>query len=159
MDWWKQGVVLSHRTGDWAVHIFREHKKEADQSAAFGATGRQDEWVYDSFIDWTKVSGICGFWDGSCNEYYCGASMNILLFTPATGWITIFKKCGPVPGNNSLDSELGGCAMLMENLNIWLRKCGKNVLKLMMQMTCCIKYRSTHYWAPLLDLVRTFCNA
>ena len=31
MNWWKQGVDLSHRTGDWAVHVFREHNTEADQ--------------------------------------------------------------------------------------------------------------------------------
>ena len=69
MDWWKQGVELSHRTGDWATHIFREHNKEADRWAGYGAKGREDEWVYDSIIDWSEVSGICGFWDGSCNEH------------------------------------------------------------------------------------------
>ena len=25
MDWWRKGVDLSRRTGDWAVHVFREH--------------------------------------------------------------------------------------------------------------------------------------
>ena len=34
MEWWKQGADLSQRIGDWAVHIFREHNKEADLSAS-----------------------------------------------------------------------------------------------------------------------------
>ena len=39
VNWWRQGVDLSHRTGDWAVHVFREHNTEADQWAAYGAKG------------------------------------------------------------------------------------------------------------------------
>ena len=34
------------------------------------------------------------------------------------------KKCGPVPGINSLGAELGGrCGMQMENLSQWIDKC------------------------------------
>ena len=29
------------------------------------------------------------------------------------------KRCGPVPGTNSLDAERGGCAMLIESLKTW----------------------------------------
>ena len=61
MEWWKKGVDLCHGIGDWAVHIFREHNKEAE-------------------IDWTKVTGICGFWDGSCNDKVCGAGITISFF-------------------------------------------------------------------------------
>ena len=73
-----------------------------------------------------EVTGICGFWDGSCNDKICGAGITILLFTQGTGWVTIYKKCGPVPGTNSLDAELGGCAMLIESLDMWLRKSRKS---------------------------------
>ena len=34
------------------------------------------------------------------------------------------QKCGPVEGTNSLDAEVGGCAMLMESLNKWLLERG-----------------------------------
>ena len=34
------------------------------------------------------------------------------------------KRCGLVPGNNSLVAEMGGCGMLMENLRQWIDKCG-----------------------------------
>ena len=125
MDWWKPRVELSHRTGDWAAHIFREHNKEVDRWAAYGAKGHVLEWVHDSIIYWSEVKGICGFWDGSCNDNICGAGVIVLLFSPKTGWITIQKKCRPAPGTYSLDAEFGGCAMLIENLNFWLRKGGK----------------------------------
>ena len=87
----------------------------------------------------------------ACNDHICGAGIIILLFSPKTGWITIYKKCGPVPGNNSLDAELGGCAMLIENLHIWLRKGWENVLKSIINdlMTYCIVYSSTPYCASL----------
>ena len=126
MNWWRQGVDLSQRTGDWAVHVFREHNTEADQWAACGAKGRVAEWVYDSAIEWAEITGICGFWDGSCNDKTCGAGITILLFSQETGWVTRYKKRGPVPGTNSPDAELGGCAMLIESLKMWLRKCGKS---------------------------------
>ena len=124
MDWWRKWVDLSRRTGDWAVHVFREQNTEADQWAGYGAKGREAEWVHDSTIEWAEVTGICGFWDGSCSDNICGAGITILLFTQGAGWVRRYKKCGPVPGTNSLDAELGGCAMLIESLNTWLRKCG-----------------------------------
>ena len=124
MDWWKKGVHLSRRTGDWAVHVFREHNTEADLWAGYGAKGREAEWIHDSVIDWAEVTGICGFWDGSCSDHMCGAGITILLVTQSAGWVTRFQKCGKVKGKNSLDAELGGCAMLIESLNTWLRKCG-----------------------------------
>ena len=37
-------------------------------------------------------------------------------------WVMIYKKCGPVPGRNSLDAELGGCALLVKNLSQWIDK-------------------------------------
>ena len=76
-------------------------------------------------IDWDEVTGICGFWDGSCSNNMCGAGIAILLYTHGTGWITWYKQRGQVPGTNSLDAELGNCAILIERLQIWLRKCGK----------------------------------
>ena len=44
----------------------------------------------------------------------------IQAFTETLGWDPIHKKCGPVRGRNSLDAELGGCGMLMDNLNQWI---------------------------------------
>ena len=34
--------------------------------------------------------------------------------------VLVHTKCGPVRGRNSLDAELGGCGMLMENLSQWI---------------------------------------
>ena len=39
-----------------------------------------------------------------------------------------YKKCGPVEGSNSLDAELGGCAMLIESLKFWLQKAGSRLV-------------------------------
>ena len=37
-------------------------------------------------------------------------------------WVIRLEKYGPVEGSNSLDAELGGCAMLIESLKFWLQK-------------------------------------
>ena len=31
------------------------------------------EWNDESAIDWTSITGICGFLDGSCTDKECGA--------------------------------------------------------------------------------------
>ena len=49
--------------------------------------------------------------------------MLIKVSTQALGLVQIDNKCGPVPGQNSLDAEIGGCAMLMGSLIQWVEKC------------------------------------
>ena len=44
-EWWDRGLDLRHRVADWAVHIFREHHKEADSGAVKGDKGCEEEWV------------------------------------------------------------------------------------------------------------------
>ena len=121
MEWWKMASTCA-KGGDWAVHIFREHNKEADLWAGFGAKGISMEWNDESAIDWTSVTGICGFWVGSCTDKVCGAGITFSFFTQRLGWVIRYEKCGPVEGSNSLDAELGGCAMLIESLKFWLQK-------------------------------------
>ena len=113
MEWWKKGVDLSQRIGDWAVPIFREHNKVADLSAGYGAKGHCRVWEDESAIDWTKATGMCGFLDGSCNDKVCGAGITISIFRQELGGggVMRYKKCGLVERSNSLDAELGGCAM------------------------------------------------
>ena len=103
-------------------HIFREHNTEADLWAGKGVKGQEDEWTDTVNVVWSEVTGLCGFWDGSCENGKCGAGIMIQAFTDALGWAPIHKKCGPVQGQNSLDAELGGCGMLMENLRQWIDK-------------------------------------
>ena len=31
-----------------------------------------------------------------------------------------YKKCAPAPGNSSMDAEMGGCGMLIDNLQQWM---------------------------------------
>ena len=126
MEWWKKGVDLSQRIGDWAVHICREHNKVADLSAGYGGKGHCRVWEDESAIDWTKATGMCGFWDGSCNDKVCGAGITISIFRQELGGVMRYKKCGLVERSNSLDAGLGGCAMQIESLKFWLRKCGKS---------------------------------
>ena len=45
---------LRQRVADWAIHIFREHNKEADASARKGN------------VVWSEVTGLYVVWDGSC---------------------------------------------------------------------------------------------
>ena len=62
---------------------------------------------------------------GVASDKVCGACITISFFIQGLGWVTRYKKCGPVVGSNSLDAELG-CAMLTESLKIWLQKSGKS---------------------------------
>ena len=57
-------VPLRQRVADWAVHIFREHTKDADSWAGKGFKGREEEWVDIANVVWSEVTGLCGFWDG-----------------------------------------------------------------------------------------------
>ena len=47
-EWWGKGVDLRRRVDNWAVHIFREHNKEAVAWVERGVGGRIDEWEDDS---------------------------------------------------------------------------------------------------------------
>ena len=111
--WWARGLDLRHRVAQWATHIFREHKKEADSWAGKGVKGRDEEWADTANVARSEVSGLCGFWDDSCESGTCGAGITIQAFTKTLG-CPIRKKCGLARGPNSLDAELGGCGVLMD---------------------------------------------
>ena len=63
---------------------------------------------------------------GVAKDNVCGACITISFFIQGLGWVTRYKKCGPVVGSNSLDADLGGCAMMTESQKIWLQKSGKS---------------------------------
>ena len=63
-----------------------------------------EEWVDTARIAWPEVTGLCGFWDGSCDNGNCGRGIVIMAYSDLHGWLTFYKKCGPVPGNNSVDA-------------------------------------------------------
>ena len=43
-----------------------------------GAKGRVEEWVDTAHVLWSEVIGLCGFWDGSCDNGKCGAGIMIM---------------------------------------------------------------------------------
>ena len=94
------------------MHIFREHNKEAESWSGKGVKGREEQWVDTVNVVWSEVTGLCGFWDGSCE--------NGQELTKTLGRTPINTKCGRVRCRPSLDAELGGCGMLMENLSQWI---------------------------------------
>ena len=134
----RKGAELSHRTGYWATHIFREHNIEADRWAGYGAKGREAGWVHDSFIDWSEVQGMCVFWHGSCNDDNCGAGIVIFLFTPKTGWIAIFFK--NVDWCLVLINSLDACGVTkkLENVLKWIKNYYCLILLPCLTGTCCI---------------------
>ena len=82
-----------------------------------------EEWVDTTRIVRPEVTGLCRFWDGSCDNGNCVSGIVIMAFSDQHGCSTFYKKCGPVPGNNSLDAEMGGCGMLVDNSRQWIDKC------------------------------------
>ena len=71
-EWWVVGIRLRQRTAEWVTHTFREHHKESDLWADKGARRHVEEWVDTTGIAWPKVTGLCGFWDGSYDNGKCG---------------------------------------------------------------------------------------
>ena len=67
-EWWGRGVDPRRRVADWAVHIFREHHKEADFWAWKGVKGREEEWTDTAKVIWSEVTGLCGFGTVAVNE-------------------------------------------------------------------------------------------
>ena len=57
-EWWRRGVNPRHRAADWAVHIFREHNKEADSWARNGVKGHEKEWVDIAHVVWSEVTSL-----------------------------------------------------------------------------------------------------
>ena len=115
-EWWCHGLHFRQRTTDWVTHTFREHNKEADFWAGKGARERSEEWVDTAHMTWRDVLGICGFWDGCFDIGKCGRCIFLMVFSELHGWFPFNKKCGPVPGNSSMDAEMGGCGMLIDIL-------------------------------------------
>ena len=106
-EWWSMNSLATVNRRVGRTHTVREHNREADQWADKGAKGRVEEWVDTTRIAWPEVPGLCGFGDGSCDNGNCGGGIVIAACSDVQGWSTFFKKCGPVPGGNSLDAELG----------------------------------------------------
>ena len=101
---------LRQRTADWVTHTFRERNKEADLWAGKGARGLAEEWVDTAPITWHEVLSICGLWDGSFDNGKCRSGIVLMTFSVLQRWYPFYKRCGPVPGNSSMDAEMGGCA-------------------------------------------------
>ena len=59
-EWWGRAVDLKNRGDDCAVHIIREHNKEADAWAGKGARGREEEWVDGRDFVWSDVTAVLG---------------------------------------------------------------------------------------------------
>ena len=91
---WGRGFRLRQRAADWVTHAFREHNKEADMWADKGATEWVDEWVDTAHIAWSEVTGLCGFWDGSCDNGNCGAGIMIKACSDLQCWSLILRSVG-----------------------------------------------------------------
>ena len=83
-----------------------------------------------------------------------GVGIMIHVFAETLGWATGYKKCGPVPGRNSLDDELDGCAMLMNNLSQWIdkRMRERQVLSGHSPAQCIFRRSALHPSGPLPSL-------
>ena len=136
-EWRGRGVAVRQRIANWATLFFREHNKEADLWAAKGVKGREDEWVDTARVVRSDVTGLCGFWDGSCDNGKCGGGyydpslhLNLLiasLFTKNAGqrWVTIpwmlnwaavvccWKNCVPGSIKACVNNKQCSCAVDM----------------------------------------------
>ena len=98
-EWWGRGVDLRKRVAVQAIHIFREHNKEADSWARKGVKGREEEWVDTANVVWSEFVGLCGFWSGSCENGTCGAGMMIQAFIKPPSWRSYPQQVRPVAGS------------------------------------------------------------
>ena len=77
---------LRQRVADW-----RELNKEAD---SWGGSEKMG-----AHVVWSEVTGLCGFWDGSCENGTWGAGIMTQIFTRALGWVPFHKKMWPCAGS------------------------------------------------------------
>ena len=80
------------------------------------------EWEEDVEVASSDVTGMCGFWDGSCRHWVSIRSV-AFFFTGALDWHTVRVKCELVPGGNSLGAEIWTCSMLTVCLMKWVDYC------------------------------------
>ena len=123
-EWWCRGIRLRQGTAERVTHTpFEKTTNKPTCGQTRARKGRVEEWVDTTRITWPEATGLCGFWHGSCDNGNCGSGIVIMACSDLHGWSTFYKKCGPVPGVDSLDAELGGCGMLMDNLCHWIDNC------------------------------------
>ena len=60
------------------------------------ARGEVKEWEDEGEVAWRNVRGICGLGNGSCWATGCGANMWVKVFTQASEWRIVNKKCEPL---------------------------------------------------------------
>ena len=91
--------------------------------AVKGVKGREDEWVDTAHVAWSEVTGLCVFWDGSCDEGKCGAGLVSQPSTKTLGWVHVHKK--KMWAGNA--SEFPGCRIwrlwhVVEKFASWIDK-------------------------------------
>ena len=95
-----------------------------------------------------EIGGLCCFGDGSGERGVCGAGMLTEVFAQASVWVAVHKKCGRVPGQNSLDGEIGGCALLLRGLNVDKCTRGHEVLCGFFPAHCIFRRNALHAGGP-----------
>ena len=73
-----------------------------------------------------KLPVSVDFGTGSVTTAIVECGIVIMACSDLQGWSTFYKKCGPVPGVNSLDAGLGEGGMLMDNLCHWIDNCKRH---------------------------------
>ena len=61
--------------------------------------GRKEEWTDTAKVIGSDVTGLCGFWDGSCERGTCGAGIMIQVFTETLGWLLFTKSADSSPSS------------------------------------------------------------
>ena len=94
-----RGIIrLRQRTTEWVTNTFREHNnEEANQWADKGAKGRVEGWVDTTRITWREVTGLCGFWDGSCDNGKCGCGTVIMAYSDLHATKSVDLYQGTIP--------------------------------------------------------------
>ena len=96
-------------------------------------------------VAWSEFTGLCGFAGGSCGNGKWEASIMIKAFTKTLGWVPIYKKCGLVTGQSSLDADLGGCGMLKTCVPGWTRV----AVDVSLFYNCIFRWNALHAGGPL----------
>ena len=88
--------------------------------------GRKDVWKNGWTLPELRDQNLpvsVGFGTAAATTAIVGGGIMIMAYSDPHGRFTFYKKCGPLPRNRSLDAEMGGCGMLMNNLRQWIDKC------------------------------------
>ena len=111
------------RTTDWATHTFREHntKKLTCGQARVRRGVQKNGWTPPAL----RGKRFLLYVDSGMEAMTTANAVEALSAWPSRNHTDGLLSTKVWPCTSSLDAEVGGCGMLIDNLHQWMEKCSR----------------------------------